>query len=288
MWRHELSEQRFRLLVMDVDGTLVDDRQRIPAENILAVRRLQDAGISCGLATGRTWISAEPFIRELQLEAPSILYNGAQIVDSNGTVLQEQTLDPETALIALDYAARYGFTPFLYRGQEVLVDDITPTVEFQARKDGVVCLEAGSLAAVVGDDTGRIPTKLLLVGTDEGAERLQGELQARLGGEATVIRSETHYVEVLPADSGKEAALQRLCSIRGIGIDRSVAIGDNLNDLEMVRCAGLGVAPRNAHREVRSVAGYVCDRDNNEGAIADVAAVLLDDLRRDRHTKEPE
>jgi Cof subfamily protein (haloacid dehalogenase superfamily) len=275
MWSRELCENRFRLLVMDVDGTLVDDRQRIPVENVRAVERLQNAGIACALATGRTWISAEPYIRELALEAPSILYNGAQLVDSTGAVLQEQTLDPEPVMIALEQAARHGFTPFLYRGHEVLVDSITPLVAQQARKDGYTCPETGSLASVVSDATGGRPTKLLLVGTDAGAELLQRELQTRLAGKATVIRSETYFVEVLPPDSGKEAALRRLCSLGGFEIDRSVAIGDNLNDLEMVRYAGLGAAPRNAHREVRDVAGYVCTSDNNEGAIADLAAILL-------------
>ncbi len=277
MYSNESTEQRYRLLVMDVDGTLVDDRQRIPSENVRAVQQLQDAGIDCALATGRTWISAEPYIRELALSAPSILYNGAQIVDSAGTVLQEQLLDPATALTTLDYAERHGFTPFLYRDNQVLVGSITPLVTEQARKDGVVCREVGVLGEIIENTDGPSPTKLLLVGTEAGAERLQRELRVRLDGEATVIRSETHFVEVLPRDSGKDAALRRLCTLRGIEIGRSVAIGDNLNDLEMVQAAGLGVAPRNAHRQVRACAGYVCRRDNSEGAIAELAAFLLGD-----------
>ena len=269
------SERGFRLLVMDVDGTLVNDTREIPRDNLAAVERLQSAGILCSLATGRSWQSARPYIEQLGLRGPSILYNGTQIVTSSGTVLHQQVLAPTAAVPALARGRQHGFTAFLYYRDEILVETISTVVSDQSAKDGVACTAAGDLVGYVEQYPSHTLTKILLVGTDRGACELHRLLTDQLGGDATVIQSETNYVEVLPAGSGKDQALRLLCDHLSIPLGQTAAIGDNLNDLAMLQIAGLGAAPANAHRDVRLCARYVCARDNNAGAVAELAELLL-------------
>ncbi len=262
---------RYQLIVSDVDGTLVDADQHIPALNKRAITKFERTGGRFTLATGRMPQSAQPFVDELRIRTPYIVYNGSRIVDPSGQALYNRTLEKAAAAAALEIAGHREFTAFLYQEDRILVERIDARVKRQERKDGVACVAVGSLEAQLSF----APTKILFVGHIEEVPVLLQALTETLGSRAAVARSEPDYVEVLPPGVDKAAALRALCNTLAIELEQVMAIGDNLNDLEMLRLAGTGVAPANADPEVRAAADVVTSADNAHGAVAEAITVAL-------------
>ncbi|HHY46360.1 MAG TPA: HAD family hydrolase [Firmicutes bacterium] len=257
----------YRLLVTDIDGTLVDSNQRLPLENLRSIRWLISSGRLFTFATGRTEESALPFARELGINAPAILYNGAKIVDlERGRILFERALPPKAAREALALVKPLSVHVTLYLNGKVYVEKIDDTVKEYMRKDRVSCIEAGDLQDFLGSirNTGLSPTKLLLIGDDailSSAQRAvqQHELPVR------TVRSEPIYLEILPLGVSKGEALRILCRYLRIPLDQVVAVGNGPNDLEMIETAGLGVAVSNAHPILKQHAGFIAPSSEEAG-----------------------
>jgi Cof subfamily protein (haloacid dehalogenase superfamily) len=254
---------RYRLLVTDVDGTLVDHRQEIPPRNLEAIARYQAAGGLVAIATGRIAASARRYVLQTGTECPAILYNGGQIYDfAQERLLFEQVLPAEPARAVwqlltgrVDYAAYAGgvaYTPLL-----------SGVMAEYARKDRLSLqplppegLPPGSVA------------KFLIIADPAHLDQIQTAIRA-LYPNANLVRSEWNYLELLPEGISKGAALPVLAGMLGISPEQVVAVGDNLNDLTMLQTAGLGVAVANAHPDLKAVAGHVvCSCE--QGAVAEV------------------
>lgn len=259
------------MLVTDVDGTLVDEKQEIPERNLAAIKRFQDAGGLVTLGTGRVEASAGPYVERLGANAPAILYNGGRIVDfRTGRVLLEGTVSDRVCaslfdLLETDFTN--GIHPILYCGGRALVRELDEVIRTYSQKDRIICEPVGDLRNI-----GQRPiTKFLLIGAGADLERLDRSLKSKVpDGRVSTVRSEPEYLEVLPYGASKGSALQALAKALGIGLKQVVAVGDSLNDLEMVRLAGLGVAVANAHPLLKQAADFVSPYTNEQAAVADL------------------
>ncbi len=260
----------YRLLVSDVDGTLVDGNQQIVPRNLEAIKRFQRAGGLVTLGTGRIERSAWPYLSTIGVNAPAILYNGGRVVDyPSGEVLAEDRLPPAVATVLVDLLETVftGLDAILYSDGQPHVRALNQVLEQSARKDGLVYQPVGSLTTLVG----RSFNKALIIGEDRALGALDHALRELAPPESvTTVRSESTYLEVLPPGVSKGSALRRLAAHLGISLSEVIAIGDNLNDLEMVRLAGLGVAVANAHPALKQAAACVCRASNEEAAVAEV------------------
>lgn len=238
------------LLVSDLDGTLLDTAQRISPENIEAIRRFREQGGIFTLATGRMEQSVIPFVQTLQLDVPVIVYNGARIYSpATGEVLYDRHLPLTQELWdRLLEQADDAVGIFLYRGGEVYTPFRNEIVEKHERKDRVPCILLTD-RNVFGD-----VTKLLLISDDlEKLKRFECIVEDS-GMPNEMIYSEWNYLEVLPPDVSKGVALQELQRILNLENAYTMAVGDNLNDLSMVRCANRGFAVENAHPDLKEAA----------------------------------
>jgi Cof subfamily protein (haloacid dehalogenase superfamily) len=258
----------WRWLVTDLDGTLVDREQKLVARSVAALARFRALGGRVVIATGRNERSAGRYHRELGLDTPLILYNGARVVTPSGERLLDLDLGDDwprlrdrvlPALPAgVGAAAFAGTDAYAVRPAEVLAE--------YARRDGITLCAGGPPA-------GAAVTKVLLVGPESGL----GDLAAAVTAEcpaATLVRSEATYLEVLPAGASKGTALAWLARRHGVELSRIAAIGDNPNDIDMVTTAGLGAAVGDGHERVRAVADLVTGACA-DGAVADLVARLL-------------
>ncbi len=257
-----------RWIATDLDGTLVARDAAMVPSGRAALRRYMDAGGQVVIATGRSERSASPYYRELGLTGPAILYNGARTVDlSTGRVLDDHSLSPAawSGLLGLFGTLRPIVHPVVFsEGEAFAVDDVDPLRAY-ARRDGVALRDPGSW-----DVLARAPiTKCMLIGDITALPPLH------LPG-ITLVRSEDVYLEALPEGATKGAALRTLAAARGMPLARVAAIGDNPNDTDMIRAAGLGAAVGDAHPDVRAAADLVV-RPCAEGAVADLVAVALGD-----------
>ncbi|MEU8702249.1 HAD hydrolase family protein [Streptomyces sp. NPDC048680] len=255
-------------IVTDLDGTLVDRNLGMVPRSVEALRRYRECGGTVVIATGRNEESATPYHRELGLDTPMILCNGARITDPRtGDRLVDLDLGPvwpplrDLVLPALPEGV--GAVGFSGHDAHVLRD--APALADYARRDRIVLL---------GDPPDRPPTKVMLI-SGGGPPAPLAELVALHCPSALVVQSEDTYLEVLPPGAGKEAALRELAGRYGMDINRIAAIGDNPNDTGMVRLAGLGAAVGDGHPQVLKAADIVVV-SCSDGAVADLVGRILD------------
>jgi len=250
------------MIVADIDGTLVTgDRQITPGVRE-AVRTVQARGVRVCLATGRMWQSAEPYFRRLGADPPAILYNGGLVFDfTTGTVLREVHLDYEQARTVLEILRGIPeVQPHLYVDNRVYTGQANVLTDRYRRKDGLQVEEVGDLVQFLP----RNPMKILIIGARPDLERAAALIR-RLPLPINLVFSEETYMEIIPIGSSKGVALQFVAQHLGIPLKAVIAVGDNLNDLEMIQLAGLGVAMGNAPDELKAHADFVTATNEQEG-----------------------
>ncbi|NUO58251.1 MAG: HAD family phosphatase [Hamadaea sp.] len=266
----------YRWLVTDLDGTLVDRRLRMVPRSREALRRFRAGGGEVVIATGRSRESAAPYYAELNLTGPAILLNGALICDlSTGEVLLDRRLPAPVWAAATELldALDGDAAGVAFRGGQAFRVVTSPLIDAYAARDRVT-VEA------VGDWSDLPPTEvskaMIVCASTAVAERVTEKAAAL---DVTVVVSEPTYVELLPSGVDKGTALTWLTGHWGVPLDQVAAVGDNPNDIPMLRVAGLGAAVGDGHPAVRAAADVVvggCD----DGAVADVIAQILDGAER--------
>ncbi len=255
------------MIVSDVDGTLLDSQHRLPEENKKAIALYKKAGGLFTLATGRIEKSAVSIQQELGIDLPLILYNGAKIVDmAKNITVYEKFLTGEQASSALDALSFFPVPVIFYSGGEGYTTEYTDSIKKHAEMEGIMPLPAGSRNKT---DLSRV-NKILLAGNDDENddalfEGFLREYRKRCQVLPFIVRSNKKYLEILPEGVNKGSALEVLALYLGIDIKEIISFGDNLNDLEMIQKAGLGVAMGNAHENLKKAAGLVAPANTEAG-----------------------
>ncbi len=260
------------LLALDLDGTLLDDNLAVNPRDRAALERARAGGVEVTLLTGRMLPSVWPYLSELQITAPVVLYNGALIHDPR---LGQQTvlgrLPPKLAAQLLGLARHHPVGAQLYIGSEILIAEETPAQRSFLDREGLSAREVGDLADAVSGE----PIKLLFIGEPSVLDDLERRWGPLVAGEARLVRSQTNYLECLAPNVNKGVALKVVARTLNTSIESVIAVGDQPNDVEMIAEAGLGVAVANAHEACRAAADVVLDRTNNEAAVEEVVERFL-------------
>lgn len=263
-----------RMLFMDLDGTLLNDRKEITPGNRAALEAALARGHGVIIATGRPLKSAMAQARKLGLDKPGcflIAYNGAMIYDwAQNRQLFARTLPIPTVLDIFDYVNQQGFHLQTYDTWDVLVEP---------RCDDAIVREYCDLIRMdfkvipsVHTDLTEEPVKVLIIEKQDlaGIRRLQKEIGIHFGDKVDTFFSNPTYMEVVPVGMNKGEAVKMLCQMMNVPIKNAVAVGDAANDISMIEMAGIGVAMANGTNEVKLVANYVTTCDNNHDGIAEV------------------
>jgi len=253
---------RYRLVVIDLDGTARSRRLGITSGVRVAIVAARVRGVGVCVATGRMWRSAEPWIQALSADPPAILYNGGQVLHfETGRTLYERRLPRAAARAALELVRRDPeVQPHLYVDDRVLVERPHPLTEAYTSDDGLTAEVVLSFEPFLATD----PYKILIIGPEDRVGRLQDTVRSA-GLPVHAVQSEPVYLEILPPGVSKGEALRAMCAALGIPLEQTIAIGDNWNDVEMIQAAGLGVAMGHAPEGVRARADYVCGTADEEG-----------------------
>lgn len=256
-----------RLVAVDLDGTLVNDKLVIHPRDVAAVQAATAAGIHVVIATGRMYRSSLPYAQTLGLTGPIINYQGAVIREiSTGEVLFRCELSVEMQERVLAFTEPRDWHVNAYIDEQVYTERARPEADLYARIASVPYETVGRLSSWVTRES----TKMVLVDLDqEGVPRRIAELADWMGSVARVTRSLAWFVEVINPQVSKARALAIVAERLGVAQKDVCAIGDNKNDEEMIAWAGLGVAMGDAPAEVKAIAGQVT-RTVNDGGVADV------------------
>lgn len=261
------------MLVTDMDGTLLDSGKTISAENMAAIQRFVDQGGLFTLATGRIAGSVKRFADLLPIGAPAILYNGAVIYDfATEQVVSLKQLHPAVRPVLQQVMDRFPELGVeIYCGGEPYFVQENRITENHRRIESFSRPASQSLSQL--NDPW---IKVLLAWEPERLNEVE-TFAMQFPENMTWVRSDDKYLEILPEHSTKGHALEELMQITGIDRSRCIAMGDHLNDLEMLRRAGVGVAVANAHASLMEVCSRTC-KHHNDHAVADVIEWLEEEV----------
>lgn len=261
--------QRFRLLVLDLDGTLTNSKKEISPRNRQTLLRLQQEGVRLVLASGRPTYGIAPLADALQMKEHGgfiLSYNGGEIIEwGTGRLLYKNLLPDDVLPVLYTAAVRNGQAILTYDNEYILTE--SPDNEY-VRKEAF--LNKMKIRAV--DDfleAAPLPLpKCLIVGDPDRLIRTEAELSLRLQGQISVYRSEPYFLELVPMGIDKAHSLSVLLDKLGLTRETMVAIGDGYNDLSMIRFAGLGIAMANAQEPVKQAADYITLSNDEDGVAA--------------------
>jgi len=248
----------YELFAFDLDGTLLARDGTIPPPTKEFIAHLSKAS-RVTLATGRSAASARPYLNELNITTPAVLYHGAVVFDPvKNRPLRELHVPEELACRAFEVSKRFPVHPQLYRSVDdptVYVPKLTPPIEEFVRKESLTAELVQNFEKIFTQP----PLKLLFIGTLEILPGFMAALREELP-EVTVVRSARNYVEVLPPGVSKGEGLSWLCQYLRIPLSRTVAVGDQESDLSMIERAGLGVAMAEGADKLKMRADLVIER----------------------------
>lgn len=256
-----------RLIAIDIDDTLLTSTGALLPDVISAVRRAQQAGIIVTLATGRTYPIAAPIAERLGLTTPLVTNNGA-VVRSRSSVHHHWPIAPEVAVRVHASACDHDLTPLFFYGDAVYAECRNERTDSYVSLGGMPPRFVGDAAQWLGTlgPAGAV-SNILLIGEAEDAASLLPKLQAQFAGRLQVSLSKPGLVEVTAHGVSKWKAVQALAGGFAVAPEHIMAIGDSLNDLEMLQQAGTGIAVANAPETVQQAADFVVP-SHDEGGVA--------------------
>ena len=266
----------YTLLASDIDGTIFDHDGTLPEANERAIRRLHDAGVPVVLSSGRATASMRRIARRLGLVADDtylIAFNGAVVAPTrdappimtdrlNTAVITELAAYADDAGLHVQGYTDEGFVSNMVN-DDARAYAASTKLEYRVTDDLVGALPNGS-------------PKLLAIGRHERLLEHQRNVEALADGRWRTTFSHPSYLEIVGPNVSKGAALHHLAERLGIAMQATVAVGDSLNDIEMIQAAGLGIAVQNARDELKAHAQLITTRNVVEGAIEEVVARAFD------------
>jgi Cof subfamily protein (haloacid dehalogenase superfamily) len=272
----------YQLLMIDIDGTLLNERGQITPRTRRAVTAAQEAGVTVVLATARRYFSASQFAADLGLNAPVASYDGGLIcLHPSGERWHSNPLPAVVGQAAVDAIARHGLQPMaqyaLADGEHILTgyqsgDTPWSGVYFDIYADQLERRPLDELCAGEHD-----PLRIVVLGPQERLEAIAAELrplpcQLYINPQGSYDSAE---LAVLSPTTSKGNALTILSSRLQLSPGQTMALGDSFNDLSMLGLAGLGVAMGQAPPEVRAVARALTLPNTEEGAALAIERYLL-------------
>jgi Cof subfamily protein (haloacid dehalogenase superfamily) len=255
----------YQLVALDLDDTLLDSKQRLSSEIISIINSIQEAGIKVIVATGRMLVSALPYIQKMGLSGPMITYNGAYVKDiSTGMLVYHQPVRLDLAKEIIDFAVDNNLHLNLYHDDKLFVAERTEAARYYESTSGIMAREVGPLKQFISQDV----TKLVIVELDQ--ERKSHYLKMakeKFSTQVAITESKPVYIEFMAKGVSKGVALKKVAKEMGIERKRVVAIGDNWNDLEMIKWAGLGVMMAHSSDELKEAADLIAP-STEEGGVS--------------------
>ena len=264
----------YKLIAMDLDGTLNNDQKVITEKTKAALMAAQKQGIRLALASARPspgLFKERDILRLQDYRGILMSYNGGRIVDAGtGKVLFETSMDLQETKQVLRRLESLPVTPILDDGVQFYVADKKGyKVDYECKNNDMVCTEVEDLTKL-----DFAPVKILMSVREAQLKETQARIAAVLPPELHVLQTAPFYLEVLPACIDKGQGLRDVCRLTGIPPEAAIAFGDAENDIPMLRAAGMGIAMGNASESAKAAADSITRSNNDDGIAAALEALL--------------
>ncbi|MEC9488692.1 MAG: Cof-type HAD-IIB family hydrolase [Halanaerobium sp.] len=261
----KMKRQDSWLLALDLDGTLIDEREEINQETSHYLQAIMKEGHQVCIATGRFFASARLLAIRYNLRAPLISCNGSYIKDP--FTLEEYfklVIDGQEARKVAEFAEEIDTLLHIFMDDSWFVSKITPRVEKGGARYGV----DANLISEIREWGGRGIVKMVVVDAQEKINLVE-EWTRKNCSKLGLIRSDPHSIDIINRKASKGNGVKKLAELLGYSQDRIIAVGNYFNDIEMFRVARIGIAMGDSPLEVKEAADYVTT-STAEGGIVEV------------------
>lgn len=255
----------YRLIALDIDGTIIGPDSHVSAENCAAIREARQAGATVVLATGRSWQEAADIAAEAGCDAPIACLGGAALADlEEKRLLEDWPMEREDALEILDLLQEAGLGVLAFGGDRLVIND-----SFGELFRAYPCPAFHRVRILVEDvaeyvRANDLPVdKIFAIGRQERFPELRRALER--WEDVYVTSSAPDNLEILRRGVDKGTALTALAQRLGISMEEVLCIGDSDNDRGMLAVAGMPVVMGNAAPEIQALGKYVTDTNRNDG-----------------------
>ncbi|MHC6179486.1 Cof-type HAD-IIB family hydrolase [Clostridium sp. JNZ X4-2] len=266
----------YKIIAMDMDGTLLNDKKFISAYNKEMISRAGKLGVKLVMSTGRLPESLKFYSHQLFENQPMICCNGALILDQNKEIIKSIPMDKSEVLKVIDILREEKDTYYHFYDNNVLYCEqfkysTERFYEFNRKIDKKFRMEI----RIIPDskrfikDNGENINKLVVVDPDVNyLTRLRRKIDGipKIG----TTKSSINNIEIINKEVSKGNGLKILADYYKVSASECIAVGNDENDESMIKAAGLGVAVNNARQILKAAADYITENDNNHGAIGEI------------------
>lgn len=271
----------YKLICLDMDGTLLDDEKKVSERNVKAIRDAISKGIKVAICTGRIFTSANYYADIIGSKLPIIATNGAYIREKDeDRIIYKHPIDVEKCKEILDVSKKYGLYPHFNTPDVILTEKIIYSskayLEFNKNlpKDKQLNIEIVSDWQKTLKKYEDEVMKCIIANDDLDKIHFVKELLAK-DKELEVVSSARNNIEIMSAGVSKGRAVEVLAGFYGIDRQDIICIGDNENDISMLQYAGMGVAMGNGEECAKNAAKYITDTNNNDGVAKVIEEYVL-------------
>ncbi|MCQ2575607.1 MAG: Cof-type HAD-IIB family hydrolase [Treponema sp.] len=265
------SKLDVKLIALDLDDTLLNSERQIDDKTVEALQECAKRGIYIVLCSGRAEDAILPFVRRLEIagqEAGRYIaaINGCSIFDLH--TRQQifcRKVDSDILLETDRIAEEWGLRSEVYTPSTIYYREETKWTKLDVDLCGLKGEEVKEYQEFLKQGF----TKMLVPGEPEVLLKLQDTLRKEFGERAVIFTSKPYFLEILPPNCGKGEAITWLAEHVGIPVEQTMAFGDAFNDESMIRLCGYGVCMCNGQEEIKKIADFVTEKDNNNSGIAD-------------------
>ena len=280
-----------KLIASDLDGTMFEKGNVIPETNLKAINDINNSNINFTICTGKTYSLFKNICQDIGT-GYGIFGNGNQIINlKTGEEIYRKLLKNEDVLFCINTAKKLNLHVHLYTNKEVITEKLLymDLRNFELTKnDKNIDLEFKIVTDIQEYIERENPEILkLVISAEKDLASLKNEFAKNKNLQVNLIRKidkyrdeiigkEYEYLDVMPAGINKEQALEVLENYLKIDKSEVLAIGDNLNDLEMIKDSGVGIAVANAYDEVKEVANYTTTTTAQNGGFAEAVYKFIE------------
>lgn len=267
----------YKLIATDVDGTLSNDSHEVSEENIAAIKKAMDNGIEVVLCSGRSPASLKGYEEKIGVTNYGIGFNGAEVYETaTRKIINTSKIPKEAAKKIVNIIRNFNkeIMIIFHPNTESAILDREVEKHFNEYSSGVSKIVVDR---VLEDNIEGDITSLYAIQDRKILEGLQREVMKHNLDGFEVFFALDNSLEFMPSQVNKAYGIRNLCKHLGIEMYEVVTVGDNYNDVEMIKEAGIGIAVQNAVPQIRALAGYITRRTNNESALVEVVDMVIEE-----------
>lgn len=259
------------VIVSDLDGTLLDDNKNISKENLTAINYFTNNGGKFTVATGRVIEATEGYLLKIEVNLPIIVYNGGVIYDyNNKKILSEKFVDDKQKKITNKIKEDY---------EDVGIEIYANRKLYVIKDSGNSIRSATQMLDIIYDIKEEVFSmnwhKILIVGKSEVIDYIEKTFEDKYNIKGT--RSGSTSFELLPANESKGQALKNIIKMYNLEPNKVICVGDNMNDLELLREAAFSFCPKNGSEQLKKYTDFIAP-SNEEHVIKHIVKWLEDKL----------